>query len=83
MSPLTQLEYLKALDMYALGIILSDLICNPNTFMEQMRIDGALKQSVPELPRGYKLEGLVEGNLMLALVDPDPSKRPTIDKMRK
>jgi hypothetical protein len=36
--------------------------------METMRIDDALKRAKPCLPRGYKLEGLVEGDLMLAMV---------------
>jgi hypothetical protein len=44
------------------------MICNPVTQMETMRIDDALKGKKPCLPRGYKLEGLVEGELMLAMV---------------
>jgi hypothetical protein len=36
--------------------------------METMRIDDALKRAKPCLPRGYKLDGLVEGDLMLAMV---------------
>jgi hypothetical protein len=44
------------------------MICNPVTQMETMRIDDALKSKTPCLPRGYKLEGLVEGELMLAMV---------------
>lgn len=37
------LEKLKTFDIYALGIILSDLVCNPQTAMETMRIDDKLK----------------------------------------
>jgi hypothetical protein len=42
----TNFESLKRLDIYALGIILADLVCNPATAMETMRIDDSLK-SVP------------------------------------
>jgi len=58
-------ESLKKLDLYALGIILADLICNPQTQMESMRIDDSLKSRSPQLPKGYKLEGLVEGNILM------------------
>lgn len=61
-----------------MGIILGDMICNPQTLMETMRIDDALKSKKPVLPKGYKLEGLVEGQLMLAMVQADPVDRPTI-----
>ena len=61
-----------------MGIILGDMICNPQTLMETMRIDDALKSKKPFLPKGYKLEGLVEGQLMLAMVQADPVDRPTI-----
>ena len=66
-------------DIYALGIILSDLICNPVTGMEQMRIDDCIKANPPRLPKGYQLEDRVEGRLMLKMVDRDPKNRPSID----
>lgn len=55
------LDCQQKLDIYAMGIILGDMICNPQTLMETMRIDEALKSKKPILPKGYKLEGLVEG----------------------
>jgi len=61
-------ERLLKLDIYALGIILSDLICNPVTQMETMKIDECLRSPQPKLPRGYKLEMLIEAELMLKLV---------------
>lgn len=36
--------------------------------MEQDRIDDKIKARPPVLPKGYKLEGLVEGQLLLSLV---------------
>ena len=53
------MESLKKLDIYALGIIMADLVCNPHTGMEQMKIDENIKKY--KLPTGYKLEGTVEG----------------------
>ena len=50
--------------------------------METMRIDDALKSKQPVLPKGYKLEGLLEGQLMLAMVQPDPSQRPSIEEIK-
>ncbi len=58
-------ERLLKLDIYALGIILSDLICNPATQMETMKIDECLRSPQPKLPKGYKLEMLIEAELML------------------
>ena len=58
-------ERLLKLDIYALGIILSDLICNPVTQMETMKIDECLRSPQPKLPKGYKLEMLIEAELML------------------
>ena len=81
-SAQTKLENLKTLDIYALGIILCELLCNPRTAMEQMRIDDAIRAPKPQLPRGYKLEGLPEADLLLKLVDPDPKNRPTIEEVR-
>jgi hypothetical protein len=63
--------------VFALGIILSDLLCNPPTMMLSMNIDKDLKAPVPRLPKGYDLEGTPEGELLLSLVQKDPSKRPT------
>lgn len=65
-------ERLLKLDIYALGIILSDIICNPATQMETMKIDECLRSPQPRVPKGYKLEGLVEAELMLLLVSKDP-----------
>lgn len=62
----------KKWDIFALGIILSDLICNPATQMEQMRIDDSIKSDPPKLPKSYKLDSLVEGELMLALCNHNP-----------
>jgi hypothetical protein len=61
-------ERLLKLDIYALGIILSDLICNPVTQMETMKIDECLRSPQPKLPKGYKLEMLIEAELLLLLV---------------
>ena len=36
-------DSLKKQDIYAMGIILSDLICNTQTGMEAMKIDDAIK----------------------------------------
>jgi hypothetical protein len=72
----------KKWDIYALGIILSDLICNPGTQMEQIRIDDSIKCDPPKLPKSYKLEGLVEGELMLALVSHKQDERPTIEDVK-
>ena len=74
---------LMKLDIYAIGIILSDLLCNPDTGMEMMRIDEALRCEKPRLPKGYKLEGLVEAELMLLLVSPNPDERPTIHEIKE
>lgn len=76
------IESQQKLDIYAMGIILGDMVCNPQTLMETMRIDEALKASKPSLPRGYKLDGLVEAELMLSMVQPDPEQRPSIDQIR-
>jgi hypothetical protein len=65
-------ESLKKLDIYALGIILADLVCNPSTGMESMRIDESLKGKPPTLPKGYLLDDLVEGQLLLRLVSEKP-----------
>jgi hypothetical protein len=81
-TTLNSLDSLKALDIYALGIILCDLICNPKTAMESMRIDDAIRSRKPSLPKGYKLEGLVESELLLKLVDPDSERRPTIEQVQ-
>lgn len=70
------------IDIYALGIIFCDLICGVKTAMEQQRIEDKIKASKPQLPPGYKLENLVEGELLLKLVDPDPSLRPSIEQIR-
>ena len=72
-------ESLKKLDVYALGIILADLICNPQTSMESMRIDDCLKNKSPSLPKGYKLEGSIEGDILMQLVCPDTKNRPTVE----
>lgn len=72
-------ENLQKLDIYALGIILSDLIHNPKTVMEQDKIDDKIKGRPPALPKGYKLEGLVEGQLLLSLVSYRSDDRPTIE----
>lgn len=77
-SGIWTLDKQQKLDIYALGIILADMICNPQTLMETMRIDEALKANKPCLPKGYKLEGLAEAELMLSMVQPDPANRPTI-----
>jgi hypothetical protein len=45
--------------------------------MVSMRIDRDLKANKPKLPPGYGLEGSPEGRLLLALVEKDPTKRPT------
>jgi hypothetical protein len=44
------LEALKKLDLYALGMILSDLVCNPISDRDFYLIDESLKQLPPELP---------------------------------
>jgi len=36
-----------------------------------MRIDDSLKSKSPQLPRGYELEDLVEGSILMQLVNPD------------
>ena len=74
-------ESLKYLDIYALGIILADLVCNPKTQMEQMRILDALKQQTPKLPTYLKLESLIEAQMILKLVSPDPALRPSIKQI--
>lgn len=80
-SELWTLEGQQKLDIYALGVIIGDMLCNPATLMETMKIDDALKASKPRLPKGYNLDGLVEGELMLALVQPDPAERPSIQRV--
>jgi hypothetical protein len=47
-----------------------------------MKIDETIKATKPQLPKGYKLEGLVEGGLMMKLVDPNPNVRPTMEDIR-
>jgi hypothetical protein len=42
-----EVENLKKLDVYAMGIILCDLICNPKTYMESAKIDDRIKSSKP------------------------------------
>lgn len=54
-------QSLQKLDIFALGIILSDLICNPTHDMEIAKITDALKSSPPRLPVNFKLENLTEG----------------------
>jgi hypothetical protein len=46
--------------------------------MESMRIDDNIKRKPPILPKGYKLEESVEGELLLLLVSDEPDKRPSI-----
>ena len=70
-------EQLQKIDIFALGIILADLLCNPPTMMVCMRIDRDLKATEPRIPQNYGLEGTPEGELLLALVQKDPTKRPT------
>ena len=74
------MESLKKLDIYALGIIMADLVCNPHTGMEQMKIDENIKKY--KLPTGYKLEGTVEGELLMLLVAENPDTRPTIEQIK-
>jgi len=59
---------LQKIDIFALGIMLADLLCNPPTHMVAMKIDRDLKGSEPRLPPNYGLEGTHEGALLLALV---------------
>jgi hypothetical protein len=47
-----------------------------------MKIDDVIKAATPKLPKGYKLEGLIEGELMMKLVDPNPNVRPTMEEIR-
>lgn len=47
--------------------------------MESMRIDDSLKSRSPSLPKGYKLEGSVEGEILMQLVCPDSKNRPTVE----
>lgn len=75
-------QSLQKLDIFALGIILADLVCNPVTLMEVMKIDDSIKSTPPKLPKNYKLEELVEGKLLLLLVSPYPEQRPTIEDIR-
>lgn len=72
------MDQLQKLDIYAMGIILCDLLCNPGTGMEAMRCDDAIRAKSPTLPKGYGLEGTPEGDLLLALVEPDPARRPNM-----
>lgn len=44
-----------------------------------MRIDDSIKGSNPTLPKGYKLEESVEGDILMQLVCPDNKNRPTVD----
>lgn len=50
--------------------------------MESMRIDDSIKAKPPVLPKGYNLDSLVEGKLLLRLVSDDPEVRPTIEEIR-
>ena len=75
-------EELQKVDIFAMGIILSDLLCNPPTFMQQMKIDRDIKADKPRIPVGYEMEGTPEGDLLLSLVQKDPSKRPTALEIR-
>lgn len=43
-------DELQKIDIFALGIMLSDLICNPPTHMAAMKIDRDLKADTPRLP---------------------------------
>ena len=47
--------------------------------MESMRIDDCLKSRSPSLPKGYGLEGSVEGDILMKLVCPDNKNRPTVE----
>lgn len=47
-----------------------------------MRIDDSIKCDPPKLPKVYKLDGLVEGELMLALVSWNQDERPTIEDVK-
>lgn len=69
-------------DVYALGVLLSDLVCNPTTAMETMRIDDSIKASPPRLPKNYDLEGKVESELLLALVSHEPEARPSMEEIK-
>ncbi len=71
------------MDIYALGIILCDLIVDAKTYMERARIDEAIRSPTPTLPRGYGLEGTAEGELLLRLVEPDSERRPTIQSVKQ
>jgi hypothetical protein len=61
-------EELQKIDIFALGIILADLLCNPPTQMAAMKIDRDLKADKPRLPTNYKLNDTPEGDLLLSLV---------------
>jgi hypothetical protein len=73
-------ESLKKLDIFALGVILADLACNPMTFMEQMKIDDNIRKQ--KLPSGYKLESTAEAELLLKLVSLKPDERPNIEEIK-
>jgi len=48
-----------------------------------MKLDRDLKAPTPRLPAGFSLEGTPEGELLLSLVQKDPSARPTGVEIRE
>ncbi len=62
-----------------MGIILADLVFNPVTLMEQMKIDETIKARPATLPKGYKLDDLLEGKLLLRLVSHQAELRPSVE----
>lgn len=77
-SSFKDIESEQKKDIYALGIMFADLICNPQTYSEMIgRIDPYIKDQ-GKLPPGYELEDLVEGDLLLKMTHQDANERPTI-----
>ena len=78
MQPLTKrpklpktFEEQQKIDIFALGIILADLLCNPGDLDQAKLLDKDLKADIPRVPEGYDLEGTPEGKILLFCLTKD------------
>jgi hypothetical protein len=47
-----------------------------------MKIDDTIKARPPTLPKGYKLDELVEGQLLLRLISDQAEQRPSVEEIK-
>lgn len=65
----------EKVDIYSLGLILLELSSNITTTHEKLQSFSCVKER-RKLPLGSKLQGTIEGQLILALTEVIPEERP-------